>query len=69
MRTAVTTKEELSAEGVVDLDVACEFLSVSMNTLYKLMENGLPWVKVGGRRKIPRVAMKRFVEENMQLQS
>lgn len=65
---AVVTKEELSSEGCVDLESACEFLSVSMTTLYKLMNEGLPYTRVGGRRKIPRIALKRAVENNLHCQ-
>lgn len=61
-----TTRTETVAEGVVSLEEAREMLGgISQTTIYKLMGDGLAWVRVGGSRKIPRVALREYLESNL----
>jgi helix-turn-helix protein len=62
------TTDELVAEGIVTLDFAMRFLSVSRPTLNKLIERGdLPTVVlVDKRRSIPRRALLDFAAKRVQ---
>jgi excisionase family DNA binding protein len=52
------TNEELVREGLVRIDEAMEFLSVSRASLYRLIDEGsLPTVKLACSRRIPRRAL------------
>ncbi len=62
------TTDELVADGIVTLDFAMRFLSVSRPTLNKLIERGdLPTViLVDKRRSIPKRALLDFVARRVQ---
>jgi Helix-turn-helix domain len=62
------TTDELVAEGIVTVDFAMRFLSVSRPTLNKLIERGdLPTVVlVDKRRSIPRRALLDFAAKRVQ---
>jgi len=62
------TTNELVAEGIVTMDFAMRFLSVSRPTLNKLIERGdLPTVVlVDKRRSIPRRALLDFAAKRVQ---
>jgi predicted DNA-binding transcriptional regulator AlpA len=62
------TKDELVAEGIVTLDYAMRFLSVSRPTLNKLIDRGdLPTVVlVNKRRSIPKRALLDFAAKRVQ---
>jgi len=60
------TRAELCENGAVTIEEACEFLSVGRSVVYELMRSGeLPWTKVGRHRKIPRVALRMYLEQNL----
>lgn len=49
---------QLVEDGLLSIDEAMAFLSVSRSTLYELMDKGmLPWSKIGRSRRIPRRAL------------
>ena len=61
-----TPKEELVADGMLSVDEAMEFLSVSRSHLYELMDRReIPWAKIGRSRRIPRKALIEFVAANL----
>jgi predicted site-specific integrase-resolvase len=62
------TTDELVAEGIVTLDYAMRFLSVSRPTLNKLIDRGdLPTViLVNKRRSIPKRALLDFAAKRVQ---
>ena len=62
------TTDELVADGIVTLDFAMRFLSVSRPTLNKLIERGdLPTVVlVDKRRSIPKRAILDFAAKRVQ---
>jgi predicted DNA-binding transcriptional regulator AlpA len=64
----VMTTDELVADGIVTLDYAMRFLSVSRPTLNKLIERGdLPTVVlVDKRRSIPKRALLDFAAGRVQ---
>lgn len=58
---------DLSAEGYVTVQVACEYLSVSKSTLHRWMDGGgLPFAIIDGfkGRRIPRVGIRIFMEKS-----
>lgn len=62
----IDTRAELVAEGVYSLNETAKMLDVTVRTVYELMHNGaIPWVKVGRLRKIPKVALRRYLESNL----
>ncbi len=64
--TAVESKQNLVADGLVSLGEAAEFLGVSRSTLYVLMDNGcLKYCKIGGARRIPRRALVELAERSL----
>ena len=52
----------------MSLREAAEFIGTSRRTLYRLMDTDrvLPWVKVRGGRKIPRVALRLYLLKQLQ---
>ena len=51
-------RAELVADGLVTVQEAAQFLSISRSKLYELMDNGeLTFVKLGRSRRIPRRAL------------
>jgi hypothetical protein len=64
----IMTTDELVAEGIVTLDFAMRFLSVSRPTLNKLIDRGdLPTViLVNKRRSIPKRALLDFDARRVQ---
>ena len=55
---ASVDRAELVADGLVTVQEAGQFLSVSRSKLYDLMDNGeLKFVKLGRSRRIPRRAL------------
>jgi excisionase family DNA binding protein len=53
-----TKSESLVEDGLLSIEDAMAFLSISRSTLYELMEKGLlPWSKIGRSRRIPRRAL------------
>ena len=51
-------RSALVADGLMTIQEAAEFLSVSRSKLYELMDNGeLIFVKLGRSRRIPRRAL------------
>jgi excisionase family DNA binding protein len=56
--TTATSPETLVADGLAPIAEACEFLGLSRSNLYTIMDRGeLPYVKLGGARRIPRRAL------------
>jgi Helix-turn-helix domain len=64
----IMTTDELVSEGIVTLDFAMRFLSVSRPTLNKLIDRGdLPTVVlVNKRRSIPKRALLDFAASRVQ---
>ncbi len=51
-------RADLVADGLVTVQEAAQFLSISRSKLYELMDNGeLTFVKLGRSRRIPRRAL------------
>lgn len=63
-----TSSVDLTAEGLMTIPEACAFLSVSTRSVWRLMSGGsLPYVMIGGSRRIPRVAVKRLIALNIKI--
>ena len=61
-----TTADELLAEGALTVSAAVAHFGIGRTRLYELMTAGdLPYSQVGGRRLIPRVALRRLIAANM----
>src|SRR5688500_2251743 len=59
-------EQDLLAEGLMTVKQVCEYLQYSESAVWKLMADGhLCFTKVGGARRIPRVAVKRLVASRM----
>ncbi len=51
-------RADLVADGLVTVQEAAQFLSISRSKLYELMDNGeLTFVKLGRSRRVPRRAL------------
>lgn len=62
----IVTKAELAAKGGVSIKFAAEHLSVSTDTIYRLMADGkLAWFRVSRVRRIPRVALDQYIIDRM----
>ncbi|HET7559933.1 MAG TPA: helix-turn-helix domain-containing protein [Limnochordia bacterium] len=60
------TREELVADGLVDVGDAESFTGLKKSKLYQLMESGeLPFVTLGRRRLIPRRALVQLAADNL----
>ena len=61
------THDELIAEGLVSLDEAMKFLSISRPTLNRLLDHGvLPTVRLVATRRIPRRALLDFAARSVE---
>ncbi len=61
------THDELIAEGLVSLDEAMKFLSISRPTLNRLLDQGvLPTVRLLTTRRIPRRALLDFAARSVE---
>jgi excisionase family DNA binding protein len=61
-----TSRQELVADGMLSVDEAMEFLSVSRSHLYELMDRReIPWAKIGRSRRIPKAALVAYVAANL----
>jgi len=59
---------DLLEEGLMTIPDTCAYLSVSTSLVWRLMSDGeLPYTKIGGARRIPRVAVKRLVIQGLKL--
>ena len=58
--------DSLVADGLVSVDEATTFLSVSRSTVYELMDKGLlPFAKIGRSRRIPKRALIELAVANL----
>jgi excisionase family DNA binding protein len=58
--------QELVADGLLRVREAATFLSLSVASVYALMERGeLPYIKIGRSRRIPRAALVELAAKNM----
>ncbi|MEI6805750.1 MAG: helix-turn-helix domain-containing protein [Myxococcaceae bacterium] len=58
------TEPSLISEGLVTIKEAGRILSFSRSTLYQMMERGeLHYAKIGGSRRIPRLALKGLAQD------
>jgi excisionase family DNA binding protein len=58
--------ERMVEEGAVNAAEACRFTGVGRTFLYGLLDSGpLPYVKLGKRRLIPRVELRRLLAESL----
>lgn len=56
---------ELVAAGLMTIDQVEEFLGLSRSKIYSLCGNGLPFVKIGRSRRIPRQAVLEFAAAHL----
>ena len=57
---------DLLAEGLMTVEEAGKFLSLSRSTIWKLMTDGeLVWTRIGSSRRIPRVAVYRLAAKRL----
>jgi excisionase family DNA binding protein len=55
--------KKCAEQGLCSIREACEFLSLGKTSLYNLMAQGkLPFVFLGGVRRIPRAALVEFTQ-------
>ncbi|MGI6623902.1 MAG: helix-turn-helix domain-containing protein [Limnochordia bacterium] len=58
----------LASGGLCSVKEACAFLSLGKTSVYNLMAEGkLPFVFLGGVRRIPRVALIEFTEKALEV--
>ena len=60
--------EDLRSERLLDVKTVSEILEISPTTIYRLLKNGqLEYVRVGAKKgyRIPKSALKRFIEERL----
>jgi hypothetical protein len=63
---AMTNEKSLVADGSVSITDAVRFTGMSRAWLYGAMERGdLPYIKLGGARRIPRKALVKLLEDNL----
>lgn len=58
-------REQALSDGVMSISQVAEFCNVSTRLVYKLMERGLPWVKIGRHRKVPRRSLIKYLAEHL----
>jgi excisionase family DNA binding protein len=59
-------RDRMAADGAVDLPGASAFTGLGRTYLYMLMDSGrLTYIKVGKRRLIPRVELRRLLAESL----
>ncbi len=57
---------EMVSNGLVTITEACRFLSIGKSKLYELMQSeDLPYVRIGGVRRLPRRALAEWVAERL----
>jgi len=62
----MSEKEKLTIDGALGIPEACEFTGLGQSFLYALMEDGqLKFIKVGRRRVIPRVELRRLLAKSL----
>ena len=67
MEVVTMTHDELIAEGLVSLEEAMKFLSISRPTLNRLLDTGaLPTVRLVTTRRIPKRAMLDFAARSVE---
>lgn len=58
--------DSLVADGLVSVNEAMTFLSVSRSTVYELMDKGLlPFAKIGRSRRVPKRALIELAMANL----
>lgn len=55
-------------EKLLTITEVAEWLDVTRGQLYRLMDDGLPWIKVGERRRFDRVAVTTWLDRNKMLE-
>ena len=64
---ATSDSAGLVSDGLLSVNQASTFLSISRSTLYAIMDRGeLPFVKLGRSRRIPRRALVELAAGNLQ---
>jgi excisionase family DNA binding protein len=57
----IEEREAMVSDGLLTVEEARRFLSVSRSTIYELMDTGaLPYVRFGRMRRVPRRALVEF---------
>ena len=60
-----TTQDPRLGIGLLTVMEVAGFLAVSRSKFYQMMESGhLPYVKLGGSRRVPLTAVEKVVKEN-----
>jgi excisionase family DNA binding protein len=66
MSVIVNERVPITADGLVSVKEAAEFLGMCVASVYNLNEKGqLPFCKIGGSRRIPRRALIELAERNL----
>lgn len=70
MSTAAMAAPALSAaameEGLATVPQGAAFLQVSRSKIYQMMDEGkIPWVKLGGNRRIRWSDLRKLIRENL----
>jgi len=61
-----TTVNDIAADGALGIRQAAEWLGISRSRLYELLaEGGIPTVRIGRRRVVPRAALRAFLAERL----
>lgn len=59
---------DIVEDGLLDMTRAADLLGLSTRTLYEMLEaRKLPFVKVNGRRKVPRKALINYMAVNLHI--
>ena len=63
---SIGSSEDLFEEGLLSVQEASKYLSISKSKLYSLMDAGeLPYVKIGKARRIPKRALIGLAQSNL----
>src|SRR5262249_48185348 len=66
MSTSAEKRENIVSDGSVSVTEAVRFTGMSRAWLYGAMERGeLPFIKLGGARRIPRKSLVKLLEDNL----
>lgn len=64
--TPLTPAEEVCRDGVFTKDEAAEAMGISVRTLDRLLDDRkIPYTRAGKVRKIPRIAVMRYLAANL----
>ena len=63
---SASTNHELASDGALGIRDAAAWLGISRSRFYELLaEGGIPTVRIGRRRVVPRAALRAYLAERL----